>query len=142
MNQKDFEEADKDGKGLSKKQLLDLIRRTKGITVDEDIFTIVFDDIDRRGDRDQHVTWDEWKESMHAISPKEATKEHFLAVFDKFDTEHTGEVDFEVLSEKLKRGGYKKEQVETIISNLDKDHDGKVSKEEWSDMVKEAFRKK
>ena len=76
---------------------------------------------------------------------KMANLEFFLDLFDKADSDNSGDVDGDELFEVLQEAGMMnvtKEGIEAMITHVDEDGDGAISRDEWTESVSHYLEKK
>ena len=97
---------------------------------------------------EQWNPWD-WTVALDSMvlklaSGKIANLEFFLDLFEKADSDGSGDIDSDELFEVLQQAGMNvtKEGIEAMITHVDEDGDGEISRDEWSESVSHYLEKK
>ena len=96
----------------------------------------MFDFFDK--DKDGQITLDEFEQGFNELKIKDFDKKEIKELFVAIDTDVNGKIDYtEFLAAALKKPQYiKEERLFDAFTAFDKNNDGKISKDEFMDMLK------
>ncbi|KAK7496325.1 hypothetical protein BaRGS_00012490 [Batillaria attramentaria] len=129
-----FLDMDQDGSGwLNERELTEGFRRL-GYKVTDEQARSTFRAIDKNGDG--HVTFDEFLACVKHVersNPKAKKEAKLRRAFQQMDMDGDGMLSEKELMDGLKHAGYHltREQAKKLVSDLDKDGNGKISFEEF-----------
>lgn len=66
-----------------------------------------------------------------AFQPTQLTANHFEQAFAYFDIDHSGVITFDEIASFLENREHSEEEIRRIFKDVDENHDGEISKEEF-----------